>query len=47
MGPIFQREMKSYLGIDLERRILEKAPLGLSNVPDELLEILFSSHSPH
>ena len=45
MGPIFQREMKSSLGLDLERTVLEKAPLGLSNVPDELLEILFSSDS--
>ena len=47
MGSIFQREMKSSLGLDLERTVLEKAPLGLSNVPDELLEILFSSDSQH
>ena len=32
MGPIFQRGMKSSLGLDLERRVLEKAPLGLSNI---------------
>ena len=45
MGPIFLREMKSSVGLDLERRVLEKARLCPSSVPDELLEILFSSDS--